>query len=142
MKKLIFTFIISLFLINCAKQIIKLEEPIKIYIEKDISKKGIEVWDKKVIWVDIKEDPDVMILKTNQLPNPRWDAVQRHIYTWYGKLEKPVYIFLKKPYDVIIAHEFGHLLGYKDDCSDKKSIMCAGYGREHFPLNWFKEFSK
>lgn len=140
MKKIITLIIIGFFCINCNRQIITLKEPIKIYIEKDIPKTGIKIWDKQVIWVDTTDNPDVMIIKTNKLPDDKWFAMEQHFTTILGQLKKPCYIYVKKINNIVIAHEFGHLLGYDENCKDKRSIMCPSYAAIHKPLNWFTEF--
>jgi len=144
MKKItIMIFIIvATFLMNCQpQQVITLEEPIRIYIEDDIPKTGIKIWDKQIIWVGSNEKPDVKILKTNYLPK-NYYAMETHRFTRFGRLIKPVYIHVRKINDIVIAHEFAHLLGRVDSCEDEKSIMCSSYTAIYRSFEWFTEFKK
>ncbi len=141
MRKLIISLIsISIMLASCNKPV-NLKEPIRVYIEDDIPKTGINIWKKNIVWVNKNEKPDVVIIKTNILKKKSWYAVEHH-EKFMGILIKPCYIYIKKINNVIIAHEFGHVIGKEDSCEDSRSIMCASYAAIHKPFEWFTEFKK
>lgn len=142
MKEIIISLLIGVFCISCYRQVITLKEPIRVYIEDDIPKTGILIWEKEIIWVSENDEPDVKIVKTNELPDDSWYALEENRFTKLGFLIKPCYIYVKKINNVVIAHEFAHLIGKTDSCKDRRSIMCTSYGAIHRPFEWFTEFKK
>ena len=126
------------FLIGCGKRVN--EEPIRVYIEKELPKRGVLIWGRQIEWVDLKDNPDLIIKATNELPQPNW----RGMFKWYGIFQKymfrPAYIYIKENKEVVMAHEFGNFLGYPDHKTNIRSIMYPHLSTINKPLEWFIEF--
>jgi predicted Zn-dependent protease len=96
-----------LLFINCSA--------IKIQIQNGIDKEGIDIWDQNVLYVCkpiIR--PDIYVYSVNKLHNNKAGMIR--IENNYA------IIFLRINHENILAHEFGHYLGYKHN-DNPKSIM-------------------
>lgn len=120
------------------------EEPIRIYIENDLPKNSILIWNKKIEWVDLKDNPDLVVKKTNILPHGWWayhSYVVRYFNNKFVDYKRPVYLYIKFIDSRIIAHEFGHFIGL-EHTFNTNSIMCSNYRITNTPLSNFIEFKK
>jgi hypothetical protein len=138
MKKIVLMLSFILLLVNCSSKI-------KIYLDEEegeISKKGIDIWNQDIKYVDfvmgdVFFQPDVHIIKRSWR---NWNILGE--CKWDGESEKPkpVLIIIYTNHDVVIAHEFGHFLGYKDNTNNSNSIMYSSYDNLDRGLNQFDEF--
>lgn len=125
--------ILSILLFSCCS------DKIKVYMDDGLSKEGVKAWGRDIKFMDhvvgdVFNQPDVMITFDPDL------KLLGACY-WDGVSEKPktMIIQVRVNNDVVIAHEFGHFLGYFDN-EEYGSIMFPSYEFTNKPLSWFNEF--
>lgn len=130
MKKIIFMLCLFL-MVSCSKSYYT------VYIDEGLSTKGIEAWGVPVKYVhntgigDFFSKPGIEIYLKVYKNN-----------TTLGETfvdDDPIIIYIYYTNDVVIAHEFGHALGYKHN-NISNSIMNPNANNLNKPLSWFKEF--
>jgi hypothetical protein len=129
--------------VSCQKAVN--EEPIRIYIEPDLPKAGLEIWQKDIEYVGLNDNPDLVIKKTNELPKNDY-ARETHYYKIYKLfgckwlvIKRPAFIHVRVVKPVIIAHEFGHFL-LKKHSPDTNSIMNTNWNNMYKDFDYFLEF--
>jgi len=141
---LLFVFIIIV-LVSCEKGVN--QEPIRINIDKEISKEGIEIWNKDIEYVELDKNPDIIIKKTNKLPNNELALTKWYSWDYLGirwvKAIRPAHIYIRIYNKIILAHEFGHFL-YLDDKNslDTNSIMSTHFNNTNKSFDCFIEFKE
>ncbi|MFW9878348.1 MAG: hypothetical protein ACFFG0_35140 [Candidatus Thorarchaeota archaeon] len=139
MKRITIILILITLLFNCSNSI-------KVYIDEELSKEGIDIWEQNVKYVelcsigDVFFQPDVCIYKKDRPKLTSNNILGACYCKGDDRNKKPINIHIYVNNNVVIAHEFGHYLGY-DESTTAGSIMCGSVLYTNMPLEWFNEFS-
>ena len=130
-KKILLIFLIVLFLVGCSGKI-------KVYIDPELSKEGVDIWEQNVKYVELSDfgHPDVYIYLVEKIIIDGRESIRLGNYD-NGFCYDTIEVTMNNP--VLIAHEFGHFLGYEHS-KDTDSIMYNPLIHPSWPLTNFKEF--